>query len=317
MSKKTLYLLGILITIILGMWLQWMFCCSPKYGGEHNATNGDNTTENASTTQVAPTPKTPTNNGFALKDGDGDFNFSSQDNFNFNVSGFNILQPISTQLDGGIDTLKAYLDANDHKEINITGLYTSGETNNSAYPNLGLARANAVKNYFSTHGINPVQMNTGSKLWDDMVPDNTIFKGPINFSMLTLTDEGLEEEAKEIAALEAKIKADPLVLHFKTGAASINLTAEQRQKVADITRYLDKKEGASITITGHTDNSGSRQTNLRLGQERADFAKGYFVRNGISENKVNTSSKGPDVPIATNDTEEGKSKNRRTEVTIN
>ena len=70
-------------------------------------------------------------------------------------------------------------------------------------------------------------------------------------------------------------------------------------------------------IVGHTDNTGQRETNMRLGQERADFAKAYLMRNGIPENRINATSKGSDEPIASNATEEGKAKNRRTVITLN
>ena len=62
---------------------------------------------------------------------------------------------------------------------------------------------------------------------------------------------------------------------------------------------------------------GSRTTNIKLGQERADFAKQYLINNGISDAKIKTSSQGPDSPIASNTTDEGRSKNRRTVVTLN
>jgi len=107
------------------------------------------------------------------------------------------------------------------------------------------------------------------------------------------------------------------VLHFNTGQAAINLTAEQRQKIADISRYLDKVDGATCSVVGHTDNTGARATNIQLGQGRADFGKAYLVRNGIPDSKINASSKGPDEPIADNSTETGRAENRRTVITIN
>jgi outer membrane protein OmpA-like peptidoglycan-associated protein len=106
------------------------------------------------------------------------------------------------------------------------------------------------------------------------------------------------------------------VLYFDSGEAAINLTAEQRQKVADISSYLDKVDDASCSVIGHTDNTGARTTNIRLGQERADFAKTYLIKNGIAESRIDTGSQGPDNPITSNDTEEGRSRNRRTVITL-
>jgi outer membrane protein OmpA-like peptidoglycan-associated protein len=70
-------------------------------------------------------------------------------------------------------------------------------------------------------------------------------------------------------------------------------------------------------LVGHSDNTGQRAANIVLGQQRADFAKSYLMRNGIPENKIIATSKGPDEPVASNATEEGKAQNRRTVITLN
>ena len=56
---------------------------------------------------------------------------------------------------------------------------------------------------------------------------------------------------------------------------------------------------------------------MRLGKERAEFAKSYLMKNGIAADKIIVSSKGQSQPIATNATEEGRVKNRRTVITLN
>ena len=314
MSKKTLYLLGILLTILIGTYFYWKLCCNDCCDGD--ALKAGDRTERTLSNEVDTNTKVATSNAFALNDANGDFSFNANENFNFNASAYDALTPINAQVDVGIGKLQAYLDTNKNKTVAITGHYTSGESNNSAYPNLGLARANAVKNYFVSKGISSGQMNTFGKLTESLVPDGTIYKGPITYSISTSTDNTAKEEANNMKALRDNINANPLVLYFETAQASINLSATQRQKIADISKYLDKNPEGMISIVGHTDNTGSRTTNVRLGQERADFAKGYFVRNGIPEAKIITSSLGPDQPVATNATEEGRTKNRRTEVTI-
>ena len=93
--------------------------------------------------------------GFAIKDPNGNFSFSDKNNLDFNASGFSIIQPVSGAVNNGIGKLQAYLntDGNNGKSVDITGYYDSDEKNSSAFPNLGLARANAVKNYFVSKGI--------------------------------------------------------------------------------------------------------------------------------------------------------------------
>jgi len=319
MSKKTGYLFGILITIIVGMILMWYFCC----GASGNVSNEITTTETAPPDQTtrAITPEVATQMGFTLKDPDGNFAYSSNENFNFSTSAFTHLKPLDNTVTMGVDALKDYFSKNRNqgKFIDITGFYDEGEQNTSALPNLGLARATDVKNYFVSRGISSQQINTYGELRTTLTPKDGVYLGPINYQLGTSVQgrDGSNKEEKALAAIKDRLDKEPLVLYFGNAQSTINLSAEQRQKVADLNRYLDKVEGSRISITGHTDNTGSRTTNTRLGLKRANFAKGYFVRNGIAENKISTASKGPDEPIAPNTTEAGRAKNRRCVVTLN
>ena len=311
MSKKTSYLLGILFTIIIGT-LLYCYLCDSCYCFPSQETSADVETDN----KVVETPevKQTTRNAFMISDANGDFNIEMNDNFNFKTSNFSILEPISEKINEGTLKLKDYLTNNSLKTVNITGYYRSDETNNSAYPNLGLARANSVKNYLVSQGISSKQINTNGELNDDINPDDeSTLYGPLKFGILTLK-EGEKDEALEAACED--IRKNPLVLHFNTGQAQINLTVEQRQKIANISNCVDHL-GVKVQIVGHTDNTGNAENNVVLGQNRADFAKTYLISNGILESNIETSSKGPYEPIADNNTEEGRKENRRTVITIN
>lgn len=312
MRKQTTYLLGILFTIIVGTLLYCYFCddCHCFPGGENKVVK-ENTTE-----VPEPEPKVlaATRNGFIVSDANDDFNIKIEDNFNFKTSNFSILTPVSENVTSGVENLRTYISENPLKTVDVTGYYRSDETNNSAFPNLGLARANAVKNYFVTHGIPGKQINTKSQLNDNINPDDSgTFFGPLEFGIVTTAEDANDDAL--IAACDA-IRKNPIILYFNTGQAQINLTAEQRQKIATISRCVDKL-GVKVQVVGHTDNKGNANNNKVLGQNRADFAKAYLTRNGILDSNIETSSKGEIEPIADNNTEEGRKKNRRTVITIN
>ncbi|MDB2606838.1 OmpA family protein [Zobellia sp.] len=304
MKNTTLYLLGIIITIVVGTYF-YFSCCS--------SCGVATTQKEVPKEQVTPAPVAPKITSYPFALGDGDFAYSTEDNFNFNTSSSNYLEPVSENVRNGIlPGLKNHLTSNESKVFNIIGYYTSNEKNNSAFPNLGLARANSVKNYFVSQEIPSSQINTSGKLMDEMVPDGDIYRGPVGYTI----EEVSADAEDELKALYDKITSNPLILYFDTAEASINPSEAQRQKIADITHYLDKVEKAKCQIIGYTDSQGSRKTNMRLGQERADFAKAYLIQNGIADKRIKTDSKGPKNPIASNDTEEGRAKNRRTEITI-
>jgi outer membrane protein OmpA-like peptidoglycan-associated protein len=117
--------------------------------------------------------------------------------------------------------------------------------------------------------------------------------------------------------LKKKINIDPLTFYFNSNQSGISLTEQEKTKIADIITYLENVSEGTVIVTGYTDNSGSREKNLKLGQDRAEFIKTYLVNNGISGSKITAASKGPDDAVAGNETEEGKAKNRRTIVLIN
>lgn len=301
MNKTTTNLLLMLIAIIAGTYFYINYCseCSAKAVEEPP--------------QEVEVPKEVASTSYPFAFSDGDLAYETNDNYNFNVSSATILLPVASGIGSGIDQLKNYFSENSEKVINVTGYYTSDEENNTAFPNLGLARANAVKNNLVSKGVSSTKINTSSALMDEMVSKDGIFYGPIAYNI----DVVSETADEELSTLFDKINEDPLILYFNTAEASINLDADQRQKVADISRYIDKVPEATVSITGHTDNTGLAETNQKLGLKRANFAMDYLIGNGIPANKITTSSKGQTEPIADNSTEEGKAKNRRTVVTLN
>ena len=84
----------------------------------------------------------------------------------------------------------------------------------------------------------------------------------------------------------------------------------------NLTKLLKLRNNIEISINGHTDNTGSDDYNLRLSLERANSVKKFLVNNGIAERRLFVSGYGKTKPIAPNDTEEGRSLNRRIEVII-
>lgn len=86
--------------------------------------------------------------------------------------------------------------------------------------------------------------------------------------------------------------------------------------------YLNKlaetliKTNAKIKVKGHTDNVGSKDFNLKLSKERAESVVNYLISRGVGKNKLSYSYYGMSQPLTTNDTEEGRTINRRVEFEI-
>ena len=101
-------------------------------------------------------------------------------------------------------------------------------------------------------------------------------------------------------------------INFQTG--STKLTKASYKTLNDIVKLMKKFNTANIEVQGHTDNTGSEDTNKKISQDRAQVVVDYFIQNGISSDRVRAVGFGSDKPIADNKTKKGRSKNRRVEL---
>ncbi|GIM53056.1 hypothetical protein CAPN004_20860 [Capnocytophaga cynodegmi] len=303
--KQLFYILGILLTIVFGAYLQYHFCCQA-------VCYTDNVSEQIVKEEI-PEEKQKTL-GFSIVT--DSLRLEHSDNFKFARNSYEI-NPINTEINALIDQSKEYFKVNNFKVLEIVGLYSADETNHSVFPTIGLARANAVKMYFEKRGFPSQQIKISDKL-EKQTKQND--QEDINivtiFQVTELTPENQAEKMESFKAFAKDIRENPIRLYFETGESHINLTMEEREKIQKLNDYISQVEGACVQVIGHTDNVGKRPSNLRLGEERAAFVKSYLVKNHFPESLVEVISHGPDKPIASNKTQEGKAKNRRVEITL-
>jgi outer membrane protein OmpA-like peptidoglycan-associated protein len=101
-------------------------------------------------------------------------------------------------------------------------------------------------------------------------------------------------------------------VNFTTGKAT--LTDASKAILVDVAHSLAANPGVRVQVSGHTDNTGSRSTNMRLSAKRADAVEQFLVQNGVSPAQLTSKGFGPDKPVATNKTAAGRSQNRRVEL---
>ncbi|MEP7110129.1 MAG: OmpA family protein [Ferruginibacter sp.] len=101
---------------------------------------------------------------------------------------------------------------------------------------------------------------------------------------------------------------------FESGKAT--LKAEAYAVLDELVEYLNRKDDEKIEIGGHTDNIGKADANMILSTNRANTVRAYLLTKGIAPERVSSRGYGLTVPIAENDSEEGRQVNRRTEVKI-
>lgn len=246
-----------------------------------------------------------------VKDGTAFKSISPDNHFGFLCSNYNYFKPVHPAVNNVMNETADYLKKNSNKALLINGSYTAGESNPSLYPNVGLARANAVKSILSNLGVSTKQLQIAGVEKSATCATNDTLIGGVSFAF---TEAGSNDD--RLAATKSRFEGKPMILYFETGKNNLSLSAQQRQDFTDLNYYLDQVDDASLEVSGHTDSAGNRNSNIQLAQERADFVRDYLVSNGIPGAKMSTSSSGPDRPIASNATAEGKAQNRRVEILL-
>ena len=102
---------------------------------------------------------------------------------------------------------------------------------------------------------------------------------------------------------------------FDTGSAT--LKPPTREKLAKISGILLAHSGLTLQVEGHTDSVGGDEFNQQLSERRADSVKDFLIQQGVSGSAISAKGFGKAQPVASNDTAEGRQKNRRVELVVN
>lgn len=126
-------------------------------------------------------------------------------------------------------------------------------------------------------------------------------------------EEDIEDAKIERVGEGIKIIFDSGILF---GSNSSDLNSKAEVNVAKVAEILNKYEDTEIIIEGHTDNKGSDIYNLELSEERAHAVGRLLKILGVNTDRISEAGYGEEKPVAENETEAGRSQNRRVEVAI-
>ncbi len=117
--------------------------------------------------------------------------------------------------------------------------------------------------------------------------------------------------------VEAQSEPEPRFVldNVQFASRKATLTKDSHARLDAVVEYMTYKKSARIEISGHTDNVGRKKSNKRLSQRRAEAVRDYLVAQGIDASRIEAVGYGDERPIASNDTPEGRQKNRRIEAT--
>ena len=136
-------------------------------------------------------------------------------------------------------------------------------------------------------------------------------------SLNVLQEAAFEQSITKVTAEEISsdlIEKGKAVLYINFDVDKSTISNDGIETVNEIAVALKKNPTLKISIEGHTDNSGNSTHNKTLSANRAEAVKEKLTSNGIDKNRLSAVGFGSEKPIATNDSEENKAKNRRVEL---
>ncbi len=135
-------------------------------------------------------------------------------------------------------------------------------------------------------------------------------------------DRQQEELNKELkgSGVTVQRQGDTINLNMPGGitfdSGKTNVKPNFTPVLDDIANVMVKYPETKIEVQGHTDNVGDNNSNLSLSQLRAQSVTSYLAAKGVDSNRIRSVGFGESMPIASNDSAEGREKNRRVEIKI-
>jgi outer membrane protein OmpA-like peptidoglycan-associated protein len=186
--------------------------------------------------------------------------------------------------------------------------HTDSSGNKSYNMWLSLERAQSVAEYLVANGVDESRIRTIGLGPNDPVASNDTREGRI---------QNRRVDIYVIAELRALDRIEfPSVSLFERNSAELT---EQGKASLDTNIETAKEllqRATFIEIVGHTDSEGDEEDNLKLSQQRADSVRDYLVSQGVEPRKMVTTGMGETMPIASNDTREGRAANRRVQILV-
>jgi outer membrane protein OmpA-like peptidoglycan-associated protein len=140
-----------------------------------------------------------------------------------------------------------------------------------------------------------------------------------NAGAITAKTEVTPEQALMASIKEAESylkNSGTLTVYFGPNEVAAETGTVPDEYFKKLKLYLDNRPESGVMVSGYADKSGQKSENLRLSKSRAEFVKAFLVKSGINTNQIQTSYKSDNEPLSSNDTPEGRSRNRRAEINV-
>jgi len=157
-------------------------------------------------------------------------------------------------------------------------------------------------------------VRAGKEVWAQTSP----FNGGTGYKLIIVEREAMQQDVVAnadawMSDINATGHASVYGIYFDTDKAVIK--PESEPVLAEIAKLLANNPALNLHVVGHTDSTGAFDHNMTLSKARADAVMSALVtQHGVAASRLQASGVGPLAPVASNDTEDGRAKNRRVEL---
>ncbi|KXX68793.1 OmpA family protein [Flammeovirga sp. SJP92] len=162
----------------------------------------------------------------------------------------------------------------------------------------------------SNYGSFQVRSNT-KKFWCVL----ETHENGATYTVTIIEQEKIQEAETAQEMLEMLKSKGEVNLYFQFSTGSANLSQASFQNIKEVAKLLNRfAPRLNLSIEGHTDNVGNVDSNKKLSLQRAVAVKNELIKNGVKSERLETIGWGSEKPIAPNDSEVGRLKNRRVSI---
>lgn len=235
------------------------------------------------------------------------FEITAAETFSFYESSPDPIIPESTE--EAFQTLADLLVTNSNKQLKLYGIYSQQESQGK----LGKARAEAIKLELVNLGAPESQIRTSDiPLASGQFVNGQIYGG-VYFKFEEMNKKPVLPVYEDTPVTG---QLPPLNIYYENNEFKIELTEKLEKYLESAKTIMRKHDSANLFIIGHTDTTGDPNKNMSLSKVRAKSVKKFLIRNGFDPQRLKLKYKGATEPMSTNNSEEGKRKNRRVELRL-
>lgn len=191
---------------------------------------------------------------------------------------------------------------------NVKGTIKDSESNEPVRAKVEIKNEDGTKSVYSSKGSDfDVKLEDGTYVVSASAPGYMPYSDVVKVN----SDSALNLSMQKVANGK---KVALRNLFFATGDSTMLKTSKQGQEV--LYDFLKDNKDVKIKVVGYTDNTGSDQINNKLSQSRANTVANDMIKRGIDKSRITAIGRGSQNPVVSNDTEYGRSLNRRVEIEV-